>query len=115
MKVYLKCKSIDNIWHPFSLASASASKTLELQVGIRGRWPKTPPAAGVEWQMSTAKATWTYKLLEKVRTLRDESEQTQMVMSMPIKVRGPYGSPFTKLCEHPYPAAVLIGAGTGLT
>lgn len=113
--VYLKCKEIDNIWHPFSLASSSADKKLMLQIGIRGNWPKKPPASGKQWTMPAASATWTYSLLEKVRELQEASEQQDEAQSMPVQVRGPYGSPFTKLCEHPYPAAVLIGAGTGLT
>ena len=32
---------------------------------------------------------------------------------MKAQVRGPYGSPFTKITDHKYPAAVIIGAGTG--
>ena len=103
--VYLKCKKIDNIWHPFSLASSSTDAKLQLQIGIRGKWAATTEER--KWTMPGAAATWTYKLLEHVRGLHIESEKLQTRQSLPVHVRGPYGSPFTKLCEHPYPAARL--------
>lgn len=117
--LWLKIPSVSRLeWHPFSIASATGNDFLELQVGIRDggpvsktakdNWIKTEDPSGMrpaKWSQQYGK-TWTYKVYEQIMK---ESK------TIPCLVRGPYGSPF-RLCFKPrFRAAIIIGAGTGLS
>ena len=105
---YVKVNSIDRVWHPFSIASASADRTVRLYVGVRqgAGWEKSQKGS---WVQPASSATWTYKLLDAIRTGANLNSPP-----IPLQIRGPYGSPFTKCFDPKFGAAVLIGAGTGL-
>mmetsp|Transcript_1279 Transcript_1279/g.1715 ORF Transcript_1279/g.1715 Transcript_1279/m.1715 type:complete len:1055 (+) Transcript_1279:212-3376(+) len=122
--IYIKVPEISNIqWHPFSLASASRDSFVELHIGIRGRkdqWSKSKDADD-PWRM-TKDPTWTYKLYRAIRkrvitmaSIEDPERQSQGIAPLYCKIRGPYGSTFTKCFDPHYYGSVIIGAGTGLT
>jgi hypothetical protein len=104
---YLKVNGIDRVWHPFSIASASTDPTVRFYIGLRGGdWEESEG----KWTQPAKSATWTYKLLDMIRTSTDQTTPP----AIPFQIRGPYGSPFTTCFDPKYGAAVLIGAGTGL-
>jgi len=107
---YLKVNGIDRVWHPFSIASASKDPTVRFYIGLRGvGWEKSE-GKEEKWTQPAKSATWTYKLLDMIRTSADRNTP----QAIPFQIRGPYGSPFTTCFDPKYGAAVLIGAGTGL-
>ena len=77
--------------------------------------PKEKPAGHNDWEMAPDTATWTYKLMRLVRARAIISQQRKDEEVITAHVKGPYGSPFSKCFSRAYPAAVVIGAGTGLT
>lgn len=98
------------MWHPFSLSSASLDTTVQLLVGIQGgAWNKT------DWTQPEASQTWSYKLYRTFLATATQSGLLRSRKSLKAKIRGPYGSPFSKCFQASYPAVVVIGAGTGLT
>lgn len=68
-----------------------------------------------KWTQPSASQTWTYKLYRKFMDAAALSVHGQNRQSIKVKIRGPYGSPFSKCFQSIYPAVVVIGAGTGLT
>eukprot|EP00041_Stephanoeca_diplocostata_P037456 m.1419500 g.1419500 ORF g.1419500 m.1419500 type:complete len:912 (-) comp25040_c1_seq2:1340-4075(-) len=116
--IYVRCPSINRVWHPFSLASASHDSQLKLYMGIRGSkevWVQ-PEDEDEAWYMDPKLKTWTYCLLEKLQEKAQRLvENPGAQLKIPIQVRGPYGSPFTNCFSDRYKSSVLIGAGTGLS
>ena len=87
LDAYLRMCSIDNHWHPFSIASAPESDCLEFCIEDCG------------------KGSWTNKFSDAVQGVALDSIQ--------IEVLGPYGTPFsseTDECSH----VIAIGTGTGI-
>lgn len=113
--LYVQCKGIDYVWHPFSMSSASGDKYVELLVGIQGQWPENKRDANGDWLQAKGEETWTYKLLKKFRKSANKSLRTRAHHNIKCKLRGPYGSPFSKCFDNKYPCVIVIGAGTGLT
>lgn len=107
--MYLMVPSIDQVWHPFSICSASGDDVLSFHIGIRcidpaKEWTSSRGIGSRSWTLSPE--TWTYKLFKKL----DVSHPY-----LKAYVRGPYGAAFTS-CFNPLNAGVMvIGAGTGLT
>jgi hypothetical protein len=106
---YVKVPSVDRIWHPFTLASASNDRTLQAHIGIiagKNDWIKSKGGElGAKWE--SRNRTWTYKLFEQV-SKRGGS-------TIPAQVRGPYGCSFNGCFDPAYQAAVVVAAGTGLS
>lgn len=122
--IYLKVPEISEFqWHPFSLASASRDNFVELHIGIRCNkddWTETNDLDD-PWKLVKNK-TWTYLLYKAIRTriirmarVEDPARQAEGIVPLYCKIRGPYGSTFTKCFDSHYYASVIIGAGTGLT
>jgi hypothetical protein len=112
--LYIQVPDIDHVWHPFTLATSSYDDYVELDIGIRGEWSELR-GEEEEWLQDPKWATWTYKLMQKFREHANMSVDTGLASPIKARLRGPYGSPFTKCFNPKYKAAVLIGAGTGLT
>eukprot|EP00050_Salpingoeca_kvevrii_P001083 m.161933 g.161933 ORF g.161933 m.161933 type:complete len:1086 (+) comp10294_c0_seq1:183-3440(+) len=112
--LHVQVPSIDKCWHAFSLSSASPDKHVQLLVGIQGAFSDQRGPNG-EWIQPPSTQTWTYKLLSKFRLAAADSLSLHKARNIPCKLRGPYGSPFSKCFNPKYPAVVVIGAGTGLT
>lgn len=106
---------VPSVAHPFSIANApqsnSSAETLELHIGVIGA-NKMVLVNGV-WQFPEGEPlTWTEKLRTRVQHLHRKENRT--LPRKRVYVLGPYGTAFTS-CFKPYSAAVVIGAGTGLT
>jgi hypothetical protein len=111
--LYVKVPLIDPIWHPFSLASCSADDEVHLHIGIIGDF-KSRNKRG-DWTQPRTEATWTYRLLQLFRKSIEITSKSGQPANIPLKLRGPFGSPFTKCFDPRYKGVVVIGAGTGLT
>ena len=82
---FLRCKSVDRTWHPFSIASAPKSNTIEFYIEVFDEG-------------------WTEKLWNQ---LKNGSRR-----GIKIELMGPYG---TSLIREPvYTNVLSIGAGTGI-
>lgn len=109
--VYIKVPSIDHVWHPYTLCSASNDDSAQVHVGIvqgkKAAWTKVPSGAygATEWE-STHK-TWTYNLFKLV------SQRGSAPLE--AKLRGPYGCSFSDLFDPTFGGGVVIAAGTGLS
>lgn len=134
--IYFHVPGIDRTWHPFTLASASDSSTINLEIGIRGskeQWVKTKNDLGVtEWEQPEVPC-WTYKLYRLIRhTLYENRAQRRFndfdadkdgepddkprkIIHIDAYVRGPYGAAYEQSLDPKYGATVLAGAGTGVT
>eukprot|EP00049_Salpingoeca_infusionum_P000182 m.37879 g.37879 ORF g.37879 m.37879 type:complete len:1589 (-) comp10142_c0_seq2:886-5652(-) len=108
--LYLKVPGIDPIWHPFSLASASQEEYVHLHIGIRGSFDQDT------WEQPASSMTWTYQLYQQFLDYSGQAATSDSGRAeIECKLRGPYGSPFTKCFDPAYPAVIVMGAGTGLT
>mmetsp|Transcript_2572 Transcript_2572/g.5364 ORF Transcript_2572/g.5364 Transcript_2572/m.5364 type:complete len:947 (-) Transcript_2572:219-3059(-) len=102
--VFLKVPSVDQHWHPFSIASAPSAEELEFYVEVIG----------------PADKTWTGKLWETlVASGRFETAVDQPVKQktdIPIEIMGPYGTCLAGNMnnKHPWSHGLFIGAGTGI-
>lgn len=111
--VYLQVPSIDRTWHAFSLASPSSNESLELHIGIIASAPDQWVAVEgdqkrtlLHWDQKNP--TWTFQLLKRLRGSRNPPNTA-------VRVMGPYGTAFSTCFERSNAAAVIVGAGTGLT
>ena len=105
----IQVPDIDPFWHAFSLASSSADEEIHLHIGLIGNdWKKKKSG---QWKQPKASATWTYKLLEQWRVSVQELAANPNTQTAPIvcKIRGPYGSPFTKCFDPKYKGVIVIG------
>jgi hypothetical protein len=112
--VYVKVPSVDNVWHPFSVASGSADEVMEFLIGIRagaGHWSlqQVEQYGDEEWVQAGVQ-TWTYQLYRLA--VRHLAKGTG---TLPAQIRGAYGSAFDMCFQSRFSAAIVIGAGTGLT
>eukprot|EP00924_Labyrinthula_sp_SR-Ha-C_P009628 snap_masked-scaffold_22-processed-gene-1.5-mRNA-1 protein AED:1.00 eAED:1.00 QI:0/-1/0/0/-1/1/1/0/993 len=125
--IYLKVPEISKTeWHPFSLASASRDNFIELHVGIRGNKTKWKNEGDDVFTAPYAEQTWTFKLYERLRRriehmavvesdFTPDNDGAAEATPLICKVKGPYGSSFTKCFNSHYYGSIVIGAGTGLT
>ena len=92
----LRVPSIDRHWHPFSIASGPDSDFLELFIAVYG--PKS----------------WSNQLWQLLGSSEDNSENRLSCSdkSIPVEVKGPYGTSLggTEDFSH----AIAIGGGTGI-
>jgi hypothetical protein len=133
--IYFHVPGIDRTWHPFTLASASDSPTINLEIGIRGykdQWSKEKSDLGVmEWTQPDT-PSWTYKLYRLIRhTLYENraqrrfndfdadkngvADKVKKIIHIDAYVRGPYGAAYEQSIDPKYGATILVGAGTGVT
>lgn len=102
--LYLKIPSIDNIWHPFSVASSPTSENLVFYIEVFGE------------------KSWTHGLYNKLlsastkgtaESKRDSWEDNlAMTFDNSIQVMGPYGTGLADVKNYSH--GVVIGAGTGI-
>jgi hypothetical protein len=64
-----------------------------------------------KWSQPPERQSWTYKLYEQAVALIAAGDKQEL----PAYIRGPYGSAYGSCFEPKYTAAIVIGAGTGLT
>ncbi|CAK9094073.1 Superoxide-generating NADPH oxidase heavy chain subunit B (NADPH oxidase B) (Superoxide-generating NADPH oxidase flavocytochrome B) [Durusdinium trenchii] len=105
--IYVKIPAIDQVWHPFTLSSASNDGNIQLHVGIiakPGDWYKGSGKESHRWKSKYK--SWTYKLFDLV---------SRPGANVTAKVRGPYGSSFTSCFDPNFGGAVVVAAGTGLS
>lgn len=95
--VYLKVPKVNNIWHPFSIASAPESDVLSFYIKVY------------------SENTWSGRLFKMLqRDLdKDHAEPSfdQVDLNIPIEVLGPYGTALGD--KRNYTHATVIGTGTG--
>eukprot|EP00050_Salpingoeca_kvevrii_P010107 m.6573 g.6573 ORF g.6573 m.6573 type:complete len:1014 (+) comp2639_c0_seq1:279-3320(+) len=105
---------IDRIWHAYAIASSPQDEYLRLLVAVMGNFCDEPGPSG-EWIQPPKLETWSYKLCQTFRELSMDSYLYQRPNKITVRMRGPFGSPFTRCFDSKYPAVVVIGGGTGLT
>ena len=88
---YLRFGKIDSHWHPFSIASAPNSDTLDFFIEVFGE------------------DSWTAKLWQYIH---DEGSSGCNSNNFQIEVRGPYGSSVGILEDYTH--ALMVGTGTGI-
>ena len=88
--VYLKVPSIDNIWHPFSVASSPNSQNVVFYIEVFGE------------------KSWTNGLYEKIS---NDFVATDINVDNSIQIMGPYGTSLGDVKNYSH--GVIIGAGTG--
>jgi hypothetical protein len=142
--IFFHVPAIDRTWHPFSLASASGSPTINLEIGVRGweskngswgSWAEAENDVGVkEWDQPHA--SWTFKLYRYIRrTLHNERsgrrngqefnpheklpkyclKRDETTILLKAQVKGPYGAAYEQCVDPRFGASVIMGAGTGVT
>ena len=99
--VYLKVPSLDDFWHPFSIASSPDSTKLAFYIEVFGE------------------SSWTHRLFEKLCTTAKNGKDADWTFrefdvagkKNEIQIMGPYGTSLgnTKNYSH----ALVIGTGTG--
>lgn len=87
---FLQISSIDNQWHPFSIASGPDSYNLEFYIEV------------------CSDKSWTQKLWE---ILEQTQEQDNFGLRLSIDIMGPYGTSLAKTDDFSH--VLAIGAGTG--
>jgi len=125
--IYFSCNAIDYTWHPFTLASASDSAFVNLEVGVRGlreNWEEDTNGLGQKtWFQKKGTETWTYKLFKHISTKVRENREARKngaasadtSIEIPVMIRGPYGAAYERCLDPSLGASVIMGAGTGVT
>ena len=105
--VYIKIPSIDNIWHPFSVASSPTSTSVDFYMEV------------------FEEGSWTKKLYDKIANNKislfetdawkddnsyDPSKKVH-VGETNVEIMGPYGTSLGDIQDYSH--ALLIGSGTG--
>lgn len=141
--IFLHVPRIDRSWHPFSLASASGSPTINLEIGVRGwpekdaQWVELENEIGVkEWDQPKM-TSWTFKLYRYIRTVLHEERDARRnnqgadistkhlprgmlkrdadTIHLKALVKGPYGAAYEQCVHERFGCSVIMGAGTGVT
>jgi hypothetical protein len=125
--IYFSCNAIDYTWHPFTLASASDSAFVNLEIGVRGlreNWEEDTNGLGQKtWFQKKGTETWTYKLFKHISTVVRDNRGARKVgaagvgdsIELPVMIRGPYGAAYERCLDPSLGASVIMGAGTGVT
>lgn len=87
---YLRVRTIDVHWHPFSIASDPASSDLVFYIEVHGD------------------RSWS----EKLWKMLEEENRSDINRNLDVEVMGPYGSPLANISDFSHMLA--IGTGTGI-
>ena len=90
---FLRLRSIDMTWHPFSIASGPSSLYLEFYIEVFDD------------------KSWTAKLWDMVEGRRAESREFQDEIALDIELMGPFGTSLVRSEE--FDQALAVGTGTG--
>jgi NAD(P)H-flavin reductase len=91
--VFLQISSIDNQWHPFSIASGPDSSDLEFYIEVCGE------------------KSWTAKLWNVLVKSSEGDKESASSFRLIVDVMGPYGTSLAKTEDFSH--ALALGAGTG--
>mmetsp|Transcript_19190 Transcript_19190/g.22188 ORF Transcript_19190/g.22188 Transcript_19190/m.22188 type:complete len:668 (-) Transcript_19190:147-2150(-) len=90
--VYLKVPQVDNLWHPFSIASSPDNEVMSFYI------------------KAYEEKSWSGKLFELLQDEFDHAASASEI-NIPIEVLGPYGTPLGD--KRLYTHATFVGTGTG--
>jgi hypothetical protein len=105
--VYIKIPSIDNIWHPFSVASSPSSDYMDFYIEVfkEGSWTNKLYDKLVNTDISTFQDLWNDD------NPNDTTKNTPYVDEMLVEIMGPYGTSLGDIQDYSH--SLLIGSGTG--
>ena len=99
--VYIKIPTIDNIWHPFSVASSPTSDDVDFYIEVfgEGSWTNNLYEKFVKGDISPLEDKW------------DDDSEKEYVGETLVEIMGPYGTSLGDIQDYSH--SLLIGSGTG--
>jgi len=100
--VYIKIPTIDNIWHPFSVASSPTSDDVDFYIEVfgEGSWTNNLYEKFVKGDISPLEDKW------------DDDSEKEYVGETLVEIMGPYGTSLGDIQDYSH--SLLIGSGTGI-